>query len=314
MVTLSTSPLVSIIMNCYNGERYLREAIDSVYAQNYENFEIIFWDNASTDSSAEIAESYDSRLRYFRSRETYCLGKARNLAIAEVRGEYLTFLDTDDLFLPGKLTAQVALMQQGLYGMVYSGMDIINAQGNRIRKVVPKHRSGNLFSDLLRRYEINMPTVLIDMDVVRQHKLSFREDLFYSPDYHLFMHIAANAPVGVMSERLVCYRFHDNSLTGKTLQYAPKEQRFTLKALREKYPKLVRQYQSEFDAAHSQACFAEVRYLISIGEKRSARKMLRKILFRDVRFLILYLSLLLPTRLYNMMVSRLRINMPLFSG
>ena len=58
-------PLVSVIMNCYNGEKYLHKAINSVYAQTFENWEIIFWDNASTDSSAEIARSYDGKIRYF---------------------------------------------------------------------------------------------------------------------------------------------------------------------------------------------------------------------------------------------------------
>ena len=58
-------PLVSIIMNCYNSERFLKEAIDSVYAQTYSNWEIIFWDNASTDDSATIANSYDERLKYY---------------------------------------------------------------------------------------------------------------------------------------------------------------------------------------------------------------------------------------------------------
>ena len=57
------APLVSVIMNCFNGEKYLHEAIDSVYAQSYHNWEIIFWDNASTDDSACIAKTYDNKLK-----------------------------------------------------------------------------------------------------------------------------------------------------------------------------------------------------------------------------------------------------------
>jgi len=57
--------LVSVIMNCHNGEKYLREAIDSVYAQTYKNWEIIFWDNYSTDNSAKIAKSYNDKLKYY---------------------------------------------------------------------------------------------------------------------------------------------------------------------------------------------------------------------------------------------------------
>ena len=65
---MSEQPLVSIIMNCFNGERYLREAIDSIYAQTYSNWEVIFWDNASIDSSYKIASSYDSKIKLFKSR------------------------------------------------------------------------------------------------------------------------------------------------------------------------------------------------------------------------------------------------------
>jgi len=65
---LTTQSTVSVIMNCLNYSKYLREAIDSVYVQTYKDWEIIFWDNASTDNSAEIARSYDRRLRYFRSK------------------------------------------------------------------------------------------------------------------------------------------------------------------------------------------------------------------------------------------------------
>src|SRR3989338_4134513 len=79
----TVDPLVSVIMNCRNGERYLREALDSVYAQSYTNWEIIFWDNASTDGSADIAKSCGPKLRYFKSEQSFPLGKARNLAIAE---------------------------------------------------------------------------------------------------------------------------------------------------------------------------------------------------------------------------------------
>ena len=77
---MSKKPLVSIIINCFNGEKYLREAINSVIAQSYENWEIIFWDNKSTDKSAKIFQSYnDKRLRYFLAPfHTELLYEARN--------------------------------------------------------------------------------------------------------------------------------------------------------------------------------------------------------------------------------------------
>ena len=102
-----SSPKVSIIINCFNGERYLAEAMDSVFCQTYEDWEIIFWDNASTDNCAEIAKSYGERIRYFKSSSIYPLGKARNLAIENARGDFMAFLDCDDLWFPQKLEKQM---------------------------------------------------------------------------------------------------------------------------------------------------------------------------------------------------------------
>ena len=99
---VNEEPLVSIIMNCYNSDRFLNEAIDSVYSQTYQNWEIIFWDNASTDTSAIIAKSYDERVKYHFESKTTSLGKARNLAVKKASGKYIAFLDCDDLWLPQK--------------------------------------------------------------------------------------------------------------------------------------------------------------------------------------------------------------------
>ena len=83
------APLVSIIMNCYNSEYFLKDAIDSIYDQSYTNWEIIFWDNASEDLSAEIAKSYNCNLRYFRGKKMIPLGEARDLALSRARSAHL---------------------------------------------------------------------------------------------------------------------------------------------------------------------------------------------------------------------------------
>ena len=95
----NNEPLVSVIMNCYNGQKYLEESIESVLSQTYKNWELIFWDNQSADKSAEIFKLYkDKRLKYFLSKEHTTLYKARNLAIEKSSGDFIAFLDTDDLW------------------------------------------------------------------------------------------------------------------------------------------------------------------------------------------------------------------------
>ena len=107
------SPLISIIINCFNGERFLREAIDSVIAQTYSNWELIFWDNQSTDSTANIVRSYhDDRIRYFYAPEHTSLGEARNLALEKANGVYIGFLDSDDKWLPSFLSEYVSVIRE----------------------------------------------------------------------------------------------------------------------------------------------------------------------------------------------------------
>jgi glycosyltransferase involved in cell wall biosynthesis len=98
-------PAISVVMTVYNQEEYLREAIDSVLAQEGADFELILVDDGSTDGSAGVAQSYGDRVRYL-WRENGGLGAARNTGIEASRGEYVTFCDSDDIHLPFRLAAQ----------------------------------------------------------------------------------------------------------------------------------------------------------------------------------------------------------------
>ena len=112
-------PLVSVIMNCHNGEKYLREAIDSVISQTYNNWELIFWDNHSTDKTSDIIKSYtDSRIYYYYTNTFTTLGKARNSAIDVSNGEIIAFLDADDIWLKEKLIKQIPLFRDKDIGIV----------------------------------------------------------------------------------------------------------------------------------------------------------------------------------------------------
>ena len=115
----SVKPLVSIIMNCYNGERFLQESIKSVLSQTYENWELIFWDNQSKDKSAEIFKSFnDKRLKYYFAEKHTLLSEARNEAIKRSTGEFVAFLDTDDYWERDKLELQLPLFKNPEVGVV----------------------------------------------------------------------------------------------------------------------------------------------------------------------------------------------------
>jgi teichuronic acid biosynthesis glycosyltransferase TuaG len=109
------NPLISIITPCYNSEQYIRQAIESVLAQTYQNWEMIIVDDCSTDRGFQIALEYAekySRIRVYRQEQNGGAAIARNKAIMESRGKYVAFLDSDDLWLPEKLEKQLRFMQE----------------------------------------------------------------------------------------------------------------------------------------------------------------------------------------------------------
>jgi glycosyltransferase involved in cell wall biosynthesis len=106
----SNPPLVSVIIGAYNAEKYLAQAIESILAQTFTDYEIILIDDGSTDRTKEIAQSYPE-IRYF-YQENQGVAAARNRGVAESLGEYLTFLDADDLWLPDKLALQIEIFAQ----------------------------------------------------------------------------------------------------------------------------------------------------------------------------------------------------------
>ena len=107
-------PLVSVIMPVYNGEKYLAEAMESILAQTFTDFEFLIVDDGSTDDSAEIIQSYeerDNRIRFFQQVRNMGKADARNCGIAAAKGEYITGMDCDDVSLPERLQKQVDFLQ-----------------------------------------------------------------------------------------------------------------------------------------------------------------------------------------------------------
>ena len=118
---LEDSALVSILMNCYNCERYLEEAVQSVLNQTYQNWELILWDNQSKDSSSKVYKKFnDTRLKYFFSDKHTDLGGARAKAFKYLKGDYVAVLDSDDLWFPDKLEKQLKLFSNPEVGIVIS--------------------------------------------------------------------------------------------------------------------------------------------------------------------------------------------------
>ncbi len=214
----SSAPTVSVIMNCLNCERYLREAIDSVFAQSYEDWEIVFWeDKASKDNSEKIARSYGHKLRYFRSDESLPLYGSRNLALQKARGKYIAILDCDDLWLPAKLEEQIPLLERdNEIGLVYSDAFLFNEKGKEKRAFeLRKPSRGNIFSELLLCNFINTQTVVIRREAFDSMDHWFDGRLILAGDYDTYLRISYRWRVDYVDRPLARYRVHKNSKTWK---------------------------------------------------------------------------------------------------
>lgn len=240
-------PIVSVIMNCLNGEKYLKEAIDSVYAQTYKDWEIVLWDNASTDKSAKIAKSYDSKLRYFRGEKTVPLYAARNLTLKQARGQYIAFLDTDDMWLPQKLELQVSLFENdNRVGLIYTNVEILE-ENDSIRRMHGDNSqpSGRIFRQLLRHYNLNLQTVMISREVLESLGEWFDDSLNLCGDTDLFLRIAHDWDVRYLPEVTARYREHSGNYSLRYAEDIPGELEYILGKLSKLYKNFQRDYQME---------------------------------------------------------------------
>jgi len=290
-------------MNCYNCEYYLREALDSVYAQTLSDWEIVFWDNASSDRSGEIAQSYDKRLRYFHAEENVRLGEARKLAIAQAKGLYLAFLDCDDSYFPAKLEHQVNLMQERDLVFSYGSVEIMDEKGRRKRVMHVQNHNGYLLEPLLYKYEINMQTVMMKRVLLAEDWCYFDGTLSYSPDYNLFMRIAARYPIGVIHEVLARYRVFQGSLSHRMLGVVAKEMKFTLDLIFSDNEVLQAKMPEAVSYAYSKLEYYDAIYDISENRYSSAINRLKKVYWISFQFFSLYVLALM--RLPRSLILRL---------
>ncbi len=204
------NPLVSIMMNCYNGEKYLQEALESVFAQTYQNWELIFWDNQSTDQSAKIFQSYDDkRLKYFYAPNHTFLYEARNNAIKKVSGEFFAFLDVDDWWAPEKLEKQIPLFRDPEVGLVYGNYWYENERKG-IRKTLYKKQlpSGRILNELLKHYVVGLLTIVIRREAFESLDYPFDPRYHIIGDFDMVVRMAVAWKLVCVQLPIASYRFH----------------------------------------------------------------------------------------------------------
>lgn len=207
-------PLISIIINCYNGEKYLRKTLQSILKQTYKNWEIIFFDNNSNDNSVKILENFkDKRIKYYlnKKKNVINLYEARNTAIKKAKGKFITFLDVDDTWKKNKLYEQIKIYNK--YPNVkifYSNFKIFDQQKQKIfKKYNFNLPSGFITQNLLNDYCIGLLTLFINKNIFKKYK--FNEKYKVIGDFDLLIKLSLKFEIISVQKVLAFYRIHKSN-------------------------------------------------------------------------------------------------------
>jgi len=207
--------LVSIILNCYNGEQYLRETLTSVINQTYKNWELIFWDNKSTDKSKIIFSTFqNNKFKYFKSKKHTSLYAARNLAMKKAKGEFVSFIDADDTWKKDKLKLQTKLFDEKEVGFVYGNIWLRKEDSQKRKKFINyRIKEGYIFKNLINKYNIFISTVIIRQSFLKKIKKNFNNKYNIIGDYDFFLNLSEKFKFRAIQEPVATYRLHKNSLS-----------------------------------------------------------------------------------------------------
>ena len=285
-------PLVSILMNCFNGEIYLREALKSILAQTYQNWELIFWDNQSTDQSADIFKSYkDDRLKYYYSPKHTNLGGGRAKAYPLLRGEFIAILDTDDLWLPNKLEEQLKCFDDENIGISITNTEFFSKKRSKVLYKKPPTQ-GWVTNELLKNYYISLETVMLRCSFVQSLEYAFDPDFSHIADFDLIVRTSTVSKLAYIPKVLAKWRVHDASLSHASKEVFVFEKKKWLLKNGDK-PNFA-SYQKALNTFKNNTEIQWIRYLLTKSRINEAKKTLNNIRFDTTQAYIVYVLSFVP--------------------
>jgi len=215
-------PLVSVIMKSYNHEKFIAECIESVLGQDFGDFELIIVDDASTDGSRQIIDSYaakDHRIQVIFHEVNKGISNTVNDGIDAARGQFVAQIDSDDVWVADKLTKQLAVLERDEDLIVWSNGEIINDSGRSAGKSVNEwsrassKKSGDIWQALLEGNYIFGSSVVYKKQNLGN--IRYDERLPYLNDYKFYLELARNYEFYYIAEPLALYRIHEhNTIAG----------------------------------------------------------------------------------------------------
>lgn len=270
------NPLISIIMNCYNGEQYLGQAIESVINQTYKNWELIFWDNLSEDNSIKIFKKYkDNRLKLFSANKHTLLYEARNLAFKKTSGDFIAFLDTDDFWLSDKLERQIPLFQDKDVGLVYGNYWSYKKDSLIKKKLISKKKLplGHITPQLLKDNKVGLVTIMLRKSFLNKMNNIFDVKYNLLADFKFVIDFSLKHKFGCVQEPVAVYRNHSEQMSIKFFGNQVKQMRAWFSSIEKE--NVLRAYQ-EMKHLENKIEYMEI---VELMYKRKIFISLKKILF-----------------------------------
>ena len=277
-MNINYNPLVSVIINCHNSEKFLTECLNSVFIQKYTNWEIILLDNASVDKTKHIAKSFGSKLKYYSLKSKVSLGEARNLAIKKAKGELIAFLDSDDLWLKDKLFKQVKSLESNNIHLSYTDVLYFNETKGKFRLYSKiKSFDGFCFPHLLDNFFLCLSSVVIKKSQLKKLDHFFDNKFNVVEEADLFLRLSLNSNFIKVDQVLAKYRIHKDALTSQKYHLNWKERDMLLKKLESLFPNLKKKYLKNFINWDFGTKMTKVHYLMLRGNKMKARLILKNL-------------------------------------
>ena len=196
--------IVTIITPCYNAEKYIKETIESVLSQDYSNFELIIVNDCSTDRSEEIIKSFnDSRIKYYKFDINQGVAAARNFALDHATGKYVTFLDSDDLWLPDKLKRQIFFMEENNVLFSCTAYAQMDAEGNKLNRILTPPKDIDYNKCIRLGNPIGNLTAIYNQDKLGKFKVP---NIKKRNDFALWLQILKKTNCVGLSDNLAVYR------------------------------------------------------------------------------------------------------------
>lgn len=206
-------PKVSIIIPAYNAMTYLPETLESVLQQTFTDFEVLIVNDGSSDHILKWACGIvEPRVKLI-SQENQGVSAARNTGITHTQGEYIAFLDADDLWESTKLEKQVRYLEENpAIGLVHTWIILIDEQGKSLGRVISSHAEGNAWKQVVEHNPIQTSTVLVRRCCLETVGV-FDQNVRSAEDWELWVRIASRYLLAVVKEPLVFYRLHSHNTT-----------------------------------------------------------------------------------------------------